>query len=704
MGSSKALRLVDVPGIGEKLAQSLRSSLGGEAAALSALLDARLPEVAAAVGSERRALRLIRAARAALHGYNPDEVAATPDAAEIMQASIETVASYAASKPGKVEILASSPAPSHSVHQVWESRRSITVLSDKLSLGEAERLAETLRSLTWPQRSPTPSRIILVERGHTEEVTRALGPLAGAAKIIPIEDPSDIEEYSFSDIVVYAPSLVEENYPTARRPLLEELLPEAILEEASQNSVIVETLLRAANHAPAAVAEAAKLQGVEAADLLSAAKELMKLINQYRNRMLGEDYGRLSRILRSLEDAVTDLEVWLNDEAKRRLEELELRLTGAELLRLLDAIEAGEARIPDSIAQVFEELSLEAENRLAEKLGLQPEEAALLQGLVEPRPTLPLTVRREPLEALRQALERKASLALLRSLQSLAARMRKLLWVIDTSYRVLLLLDVAAAWRRYTASIGGGVTILEHQGPGVGIIRGRELRLLSSLKGHLQPVSYSIGCTSYQPPGTACENIVLLTGANSGGKTTLLRLIAETALLAQAGLPAPAEKAHVAPFDRVYYISKPTGMLSAGALETLLRRLATIAAEARRHRVLVLVDELEAVTEANAAARIIAAFIESLKAGNAVAVIVTHMAQEVLNLLHGAEGIRVDGIEARGLDENYNLIVDRSPRYNYLARSTPELVVQKLLKKSRGREEKEFYNKILRKMKENDSG
>ena len=32
--------------------------------------------------------------------------------------------------------------------------------------------------------------------------------------------------------------------------------------------------------------------------------------------------------------------------------------------------------------------------------------------------------------------------------------------------------------------------------------------------------------------------------------------------------------------------------------------------------------------------------------------------------------LRTDGIEARGLDENLELIVDRTPRRNHLARST----------------------------------
>jgi dsDNA-specific endonuclease/ATPase MutS2 len=58
--------------------------------------------------------------------------------------------------------------------------------------------------------------------------------------------------------------------------------------------------------------------------------------------------------------------------------------------------------------------------------------------------------------------------------------------------------------------------------------------------------------------------------------------------------------------------------------------------------------------------------------------------------------VRVDGIEAKGLDDNYNLIVDRTPKMNYLARSTPELILKMIYERSDGKL-KEIYGKILEK-------
>ena len=74
--------------------------------------------------------------------------------------------------------------------------------------------------------------------------------------------------------------------------------------------------------------------------------------------------------------------------------------------------------------------------------------------------------------------------------------------------------------------------------------------------------------------------------------------------------------------------------------------------------------------------------------------LVTHLAPAILAEMPG-KNIRIDGIEARGLDENMELIVDRTPKRNYLARSTPELIVKRLIERSDG-ESKNIFKDILK--------
>jgi len=699
-------RLSAIPGIGEKTARKLAEELGGEDSALKALLEADVPRIAAAVGSERKALRLIRAARASLEGYRPDEVLGTSDAADIYNKALGYVASFAASKPARLLILSRSPAPSHIAPRLLASTMERLSVLNGLAPGSLAKAASILERLTWPKNCLHAKRVVLAPRGRAAEARKALAGIGGA-RVVELGSPEDLEEalqaYSFNDIIVYDPEGgVEDGIPLARSATASQLAPEAILDQAACNRGIVEALYELHRASPVLVERIAAGLGFEPHSLLEAAAALLEASRLYVDGELGDDYRRLSDVLDRLDAVVSDVEVWANDEARRRLESLELRLSAAELIRILDSIEAGDVRIPDTIIEAIEEVRLEAANRLIEALGLGPEEARLLADAVEAEKLLPLRVREDRLQELRLRLEQKAALARLRALTRLAAEAEKHLWAIDAAYRVLLEADYLQALRRYMDASGAASTAASTEWLGIGLREARELELLQKKGlGAVEPVSYTVGCTPYRPEGTRCEKIVLLTGANSGGKTTLLRLLAEATLLAQAGIPAPAAEAHLGPFDRVYYVSKPTGMLSAGALETLLRSLAGIAEESSRRRVLVLVDELEAVTEANAAARIIASFIEHLAGRNAVAVIVTHMAEEIIRLLEApsAPTVRVDGIEARGLDENYNLVVDRTPRYNYLARSTPELVVRKLLNRSTRRTEKEFYTRLLEKMR-----
>lgn len=107
---------------------------------------------------------------------------------------------------------------------------------------------------------------------------------------------------------------------------------------------------------------------------------------------------------------------------------------------------------------------------------------------------------------------------------------------------------------------------------------------------------------------------------------------------------------------------------------------------------LVLLDELEGITELEAAVKIISGFIEMIQETESYAIIVTHMANELMKFAD----VRVDGIEATGLDENYNLIVDRTPKMNYLAKSTPELILKRMYENS-SPELKEVYKRILEK-------
>ncbi len=195
-----------------------------------------------------------------------------------------------------------------------------------------------------------------------------------------------------------------------------------------------------------------------------------------------------------------------------------------------------------------------------------------------------------------------------------------------------------------------------------------------------QPISYFIDN----------KNVIVLTGANSGGKTSLLELIAQVQILAQMGLPVPAKRACVDVLDEIFLFKRKKTAYDAGTFESTLKSFTS--ALTNRNKKLVLIDEFEAITEPGAAVKIVSEFLKIGYEKGFYMVVVSHMGSELKERL---SFIRVDGIEAKGLDENLNLIVDRQPKIGVMGKSTPELVVERLFKLSKG-EKREILERILK--------
>jgi DNA mismatch repair protein MutS2 len=180
----------------------------------------------------------------------------------------------------------------------------------------------------------------------------------------------------------------------------------------------------------------------------------------------------------------------------------------------------------------------------------------------------------------------------------------------------------------------------------------------------------------------------ILTGANSGGKTTLLEHVLQNISLFNLGLPVFGE-VHLPMFSDVYYFAKTKGSASKGAFETLLTQMSGIKNEGK---VLILADEIEAVTEPGVAGRIISATAEFFIERNCFMILATHLGAEISKNL--PERARIDGIEAKGLDENFNLVVDHNPVMGRLAHSTPELIVERMANAHKGDYFEFLFNKI----------
>jgi len=210
----------------------------------------------------------------------------------------------------------------------------------------------------------------------------------------------------------------------------------------------------------------------------------------------------------------------------------------------------------------------------------------------------------------------------------------------------------------------------------------------------VQPVDYAVGDHQLQYPTANAppsgDRVTVLTGANSGGKTTLLETLAQVQLLAQMGLPVPAETAAVGLVDAIVFHRRHASF-NAGVLESTLKNVVPpLSAEGHT---LMLVDEFEAITEPGSAADLLHGLVTLTVEREALGVFVTHLADDLEPL---PESARVDGIFAEGLTPELELEVDYQPRFETVGRSTPEFIVSRLVANADDREERAGFDTLAR--------
>jgi hypothetical protein len=223
------------------------------------------------------------------------------------------------------------------------------------------------------------------------------------------------------------------------------------------------------------------------------------------------------------------------------------------------------------------------------------------------------------------------------------------------------------------------------------VVEARNLFLVDAQEA-VQPITYAVGehdlsgVSSSTPPSG--DRVAVLTGANSGGKTTLLETLCQVQVLAQMGLPVPATDAEVSAFDTVVFHRRHASF-NAGVLESTLRSVVPPVTD--EGRALMLVDEFEAITEPGSAADLLHGLVTLTVETAALGVFVTHLADDLEPLPAEA---RTDGIFAEGLTTDLELEVDYQPRFETVGRSTPEFIVSRLVANAGDHAERAGYETL----------
>lgn len=382
-------------------------------------------------------------------------------------------------------------------------------------------------------------------------------------------------------------------------------------------------------------------------------------------------------LIEDLDELVAYEEKRLNEKIAEKLEKFSLTLSGKELLEFLNELKSGNyeaifAHFSEVEGDILSEIN-ESEKKLSEMLGFTVE-------LFSRENLYPVEVSAEQIELLRHELEKELKVELYLKSREILEKVRPLLPKLKEELKRAYELEFLRAVKEFTE----GFTFPEIVEGGIAFINGRHLFIERP-----QPVSYVVGNVKLTFDGTNGEKVLILTGANSGGKTSLLELISQIIILAHMGFPVNAENAYVEPLDELFFFRRKRSSYGAGAFETALRGFAR--SLVREGKKLILIDEFEAITEPGAAVKIIGELLKIAHEKGFYVVIVSHLGEDLMKILPFA---RVDGIEAKGLDEHLNLIVDRQPKFGVLGKSTPELIVQRLYHKKRGKE-KEIFERVL---------
>ncbi len=715
--------LSDVPGVGEKIRKALLDHFGNESVALKVIMDSRVDLVAAVPGiGTRQAVNIVKGAFEQEFGASSSMLLKTADVRRIFESVLDIIRGYANTSYAKDKLLLYFPLPPEKLSVIEERQEYFADASSMAkSLTEEQRQAlntnlSQVRSLFRRSKAKRlEGRVVLTndEKVFDKLITDEVDKWCPVYLMSEGENAVDYSKgYDLvlfvSPFGVYDDSLdMLDNVEILGKDWsVDDLLPERTLTFYSRNYRVIDAACNLSQLFTEIESNDSMRTFADALDFekLTRVGEILKDINEDGEITDGVNINldRYRKAVRAFPTAIAEVESWLNEQIKSRIAKSEITLGGQQIISILqsadlEGADAGSLRnmLPAEIIETFTTTVQEAEDKLVEMLGLTVREADWVTGIVSEEISLPVKMVPTQINDLEDRLRRLFADQQFHLVKSIAQELDKLKDPVNEAVQTLLEYDLFLAVGLFSVDYKLTRPKISPEYQGIGVQGANNLFLLESMlkgkHGKVQPIDYSIGQTPFQPSGTKHENCAILSGANSGGKTTTIQTLAQIATMAQTGFPVSAEVAHLCPFEEIYFFYKSRGMVSAGAFETTLKQFADIVVS-EKHK-LALFDEVEAITEPGSAANVIAGLLEILQSDTkSCTVLCSHLAREIRDVTDVP--VRIDGIEAQGLDESLELIVDRTPKFGCLARSTPELIVERLAKLSKGKK-KDVYLKIL---------
>ncbi|MBW6517005.1 MAG: endonuclease MutS2 [ANME-2 cluster archaeon] len=694
----------DIPGIGDKTARRLLEHFESHEEVMKAFMHHNVAAIAAVPGiGEKNAIALVQAFIFKDENISPDDFLRTREAQRVYRSLLDIIKSYTGTAYARDKLNIYFPMSSSRkdsinsrMKDVAAACRMVEIISS--TTGSSVKLKEVLAGIR-PLRTASTKKIrdrVIVAAGH-EEYQQVQARFGSTIDVLLAESPRELADAATAYHLVTASIAMEGvNIPYDAQVEYAELAGLEMWEVVPEVEVALFSLnLKSITSA----IEAYRLTGNAGSHVFVDIKpghvgrlgSALEVVGENNDIKTGTDseMDRIQSALERLDDRVKTEEKSADGRLREFLENSTVTLSGKDLMNAMGGDVKG--LLDREISGQYTRIVKEAVQGITGGLDLDPKESLVLDDLFSKDIMTSIEADRNVVEQLRSLL--RARLAK-RRMDILRGAARKLSDLKDTARALVsdaMELDMWFAIGLFARERNLTVPTLVDE-PGIHISAGTNL----FFRGDFEPVDYALGTVH---PGRRAreytpERVAVLSGVNSGGKTTTLDLVAQVFILSHMGFPVPGRDVTVGLIDELYYFGKSRGTMDAGAFESTLREFSVVWGTGK---MAVLVDELESITEPGASARIIGGILESLAENpNAMGIFVSHLAESIME--HTSAPVRVDGIEARGLDDDLNLIVDRNPRYNYAAKSTPELIVERLVRRADD-DKKDFYQRLLDKFK-----
>ncbi|MGP8319616.1 MAG: MutS-related protein [Methanosarcinaceae archaeon] len=691
--------LQDIPRIGEKMAKRFIEHFGSEEDALDAILDGDVAGISEVEGiGQRYAISLVHEVRTQMEGISISDFLKTKESMDVYEQLLDLIKQFAHTRYAKDKLHIYFPYTAAKINKIESMRESVSYYMDTAKLlGDNSNFHDLLLSIHPMDLKYNPPRIrerAIITASH-EDFRYARQRFGSAIDVQMISTPFEFVDVArgYSHVIASGDAFLGFDFP-------EDIEPEYVsdLERLEDWQVVPEQVIGffaknlATTKCSIAVIQAIRKAGIMFFEQLDDEKlddfeQKLAMISETGDIKAGNDLDidRLDSIIENMDSCISGAVLDANTMLNSCLAESKMTISGQDMLKVMSGDTELKEMLGREVSESYRTVIKETKKRISNELGLRKKEMLLAESLFPEEMVHPVEVDQNQVNALKQHVMQNIRKKKTEHKRNISKTLSGYRDIVQEMVRKVLDFDVGFAIGCFAHEYN--LTMPELiDNTGIGFEEGNNL-FLKSQHGKVTSINYSLGDTVYSPKDKS--RVVLLSGVNSGGKTSMLELLAQCIILTHMGFPTPAKSFHISVSDGLYYFAKSKGTLDAGAFETTLKDFSVIADESSK---VVLVDELESITEPGASARIIAGILEVLSENrDSMAVFVSHLPELILENTECS--VRVDGIEASGLDPDLNLIVERTPRYNCIAKSTPELIVERLSRKTKGGEQA-FYERL----------